>query len=255
MVTRQVTDRTVTEDVPTENSCAYNVLVNEQDEYEVVDALGEAVFPIPNVPCNSERASSTVRRVLQHMANFKYFERIENRTPNPDLIASLTIEVENPSGDLNEVRIVHGKDATFILKNEGEEQLYVGIFDLRSSWEVKALTPESGFEILRGRTEKGDGILRKPLKMTVPDFLQKSGRLDCEDTIKLFVTSKPTYFRASLPDIRHIVDGEGYRDQGEDFSSLIENLNGGMRGQTAGTWITRSFLIRTIMEPSTVTGK
>jgi hypothetical protein len=76
LITRQEAEKHQTEE-----SCMYNVAINENNEYEVVNTLLEKVSAIPAIPCNSDSATKALVNVLQHIAKFKYFEGVENRVP------------------------------------------------------------------------------------------------------------------------------------------------------------------------------
>jgi hypothetical protein len=230
-------------------SIMYNVVVNKENEYEVVDALLEKVFPIPSISCSWDGASDLLMNVLQHIAKFKYFEGVENRIPCENFHNSFSIDLERPPRDSNKINIKHGDKWTATLKNRSDMQLYVGIFDFRPSWEVKLLTSESGFRIIPAKRNGVDGEWRITLKMAVPPKLQEKGISECEDIIKIFITSRATHFRASLPSLFEIIQGQNDPHRsGDNLSSFLSELTGGFRGQSGGKWATRSFLIRTSME-------
>jgi hypothetical protein len=240
--------RQETQEDGTRESPKYNVFVNEKNEYEVVDALLEKVFPIPSIPCSLDGASDVLMNVLQHMAEFKYFEGVKNRIPC-DFHDSFSIDLERSPGDSNRINVKHGDKWMATIRNKSDKQLYVGIFNFRPSWEVKPLTSAAGFRIIRAKEHGVDGEWRFSLKMTVPSELQENGMKECEDIIKIFIASRAIHFRASLPSLFEIAHGQNDTlRSGDNLSAFLSVLTGDLRGQGEGQWATRSFVIRTSME-------
>jgi hypothetical protein len=236
------------EDWPGE-STMYNVVLNKENEYEVVDAFLEKVYPIPSIPCSWDRASDVLMNVLQHIAEFKYFERVENRIPCEDFHNSFSIDLESPPGHSNTINIKHGDKWTATLKNRSDKQLYVGIFDFRPSWEVKPLISDSGFRIIPPKKNNVDGAWRISLKMAVPTELQEKGESECEDIIKIFITSRATHFRASLSSLFELTSRKHDTIRsGDNLSNFLSKLTGDIRGQSGDKWATRSFRIRTSIQ-------
>jgi hypothetical protein len=234
-----------------ENSCTYNVRINEAHEYEVVDALLEKIISIPTIPCSSERAFDHLTNVLQHIAELKYFEGVENQAVKQDFLSTFSIESKPIPGDSNKIQVKHGGEWALSLKNRSSMQLYVGIFNFRPSWEVKALTPHNGFIILPPRQNTVDGARTLRITMTVPEELRQMGRYECEEVVKVFVTSKATHFRMSLPLISATASGlkDGRRD-GDRLSEFLADLTDSFRSESEGAWASRSFMLQTIEERS-----
>ena len=64
------------------NPCIFNVIFNENEEYEVVDVLDEKVVGLPTATVKSIGTIHAMLSMLQHLATFKYFEGLENRLLN-----------------------------------------------------------------------------------------------------------------------------------------------------------------------------
>jgi hypothetical protein len=88
------------------------------------------------------------------------------------------------------------------------------------------------------------------LRLKVPEFLQNHGKGQCEDIIKVFITSKPTSFPLMvLPDISRAASSvsRGVHN-GDNLSDFLLKLTVGFRGQGEDGWVTQNFIIRTILE-------
>ncbi|KAK3360990.1 hypothetical protein B0T24DRAFT_671656 [Lasiosphaeria ovina] len=73
--------RLCTEDEDTE-PCIFHVTLNELDEFEILDTSQKRIVSLPAIPLNTPGASDRVMGILHHVATFKFFEGVENRTPN-----------------------------------------------------------------------------------------------------------------------------------------------------------------------------
>lgn len=90
--------------------------------------------------------------------------------------------------------------------------------------------------------------------MEVPESLQSRGEKQCEDIVKVFVTSKATSFPSMvLPDIPLQAQHRGgqARETGDMLLTFLEGLNTSLRGNghaEGEEWATRSFIIRTALK-------
>jgi hypothetical protein len=83
--------------------------------------------------------------------------------------------------------------------------------------------------------------------MKVPKSLQDGGKGQCEDIIKVFITSRPTSFPLMvLPDLSHTASAVFRGAYSCDYlSDFLSRLNDSVRGQTEDGWATQNFIIRT----------
>ena len=219
----------------------YYVAVNTENEYEIMDVSLERVFLSPAVPRSANGASQTIMRILKHLAEFRYFQGIDNRVPCPDLRTSLIINIENATKESSSIDVKHNDEVTFVLKSGYRRPLYVAIFNFRPSWEVKALTQNRGFKIIQPGKE-----LRVSIRMQVPQFVRDMGVASCEDLFKFFVATRATHFQPSLPDIFQVIHNEdNQRGRGEDLSTFLGELKGAFRADSDDKWVTRSFVLHT----------
>lgn len=225
----------------------YSVVINAQNEYEFLDTFGNRVLNVPNIPCDSPNVNDLLADTIGHITTFKYLEGIQNRAFTKHLDESLTIEIVMEATHSNTVNIKHGNMWKMSFINKSEAQLYVGMFNFRQNWELKPLTPESGFVVIPARKNGVDGKLPLGIKMQIPDYALEAGRKECEDVFKIFVTTKATHLRLKLPSIfdlaysRQAGSIRGVQDPGKIFSSL----GMGNRGERQDEWITRNFIVRT----------
>ncbi|KAH6616260.1 caspase domain-containing protein [Boeremia exigua] len=228
-------------------SCAYHVLIDSQDRFKIVDAMLERVVPIPVIWRESADALTKVVRILRHIAEFKYFEGLENRIPSPHFMASFSIQCTQSAGSASRIEIAEGNKVEFLFENTSKEQLYVGVFNFKPSWEMAAMT-HKGFKTLPAKYESENGTMRLTMKTKLPEFVLENKGKHCDDHVKFLITNTATHFHWSLPSILQTINGSlgSHRGEEENLSASLANLIGDFRGEQGTKWATKSFLIRTI---------
>ncbi|KAI0549741.1 caspase domain-containing protein [Xylaria curta] len=227
-------------------ACMFGVSLNDQGQYEIVDAHHQRVWSLPTVPSGAQGAESKLMDILQHVANFKYVEAIENKKPNAEFEDSFSLvsyvdgSVLNISGVIN---VRHEGVWHLKLTNCSKSDcLYMAIFGFTSSWKVENLLTKAGqgeFLIVEANDERD-----LPIQMTIPEFVPQSIK-SCEDVFKVFITNKPTSFPSMiLPEISSSHNHRGQDDEASDIiSSLIENLSLAFRGEDGDKWASRNFIV------------
>ena len=203
--------------------------------------------------------------VLQHLAMFKYFEGIENRTPSQPFEDSFSLSPAYDAGLSNGFNIRHGEEWHFTIENFGSRPLYMVVFNLDPLWKASNLISnvrEGDFMVILPK-EGNNGKKEIRLKMEVPEALQKRGKSECEDVVKVFVTNKPTFFPSVvLPEMplgaESFYDTTGLdgrvRSSSDQLSRLLSQLTTNFRGGQGSKgntktgdeeWACRNFVIRT----------
>jgi hypothetical protein len=228
----------------------FSVTINEHREYEVVDVLHEKVVGLPAMPLYPNGAIDTVMDVLQHLATFKYFEGVENRSPSATFEMSFSLTPNPASGESGTFEVKHGGTWEFTVENVSDKPLYMAIFNFTPCWGVINLVSANGGGDYRVVPQKEK--LELLLQMEVPEQLQSLGETQCEDIVKVFITSRPTSFPSViLPQLALNADSLGrHVCDGEPVSKFLSELVARFRGQDDGMhgeWATRNFVIRTAM--------
>jgi hypothetical protein len=238
----------------------FSVERNERSEYEILDGLRQKVTSLPAIPSDRDGALDSVLDLLQHLAAFKYIEGIENRIPTASFTNSFEINLSDRNGkDLEAgdiLNVSHEDELSLTVQNFGDKPLYVAIFDLGPSWQIASLTCEDGggeYMVVPSKNDRGDaGKIEVEWEMIVPDSFRKRGQEQCEDVIKVFVTSKPTSFAPlvlpKIPISAENVDRSvrGVHNQLSEFlSGLATPLRGTKDDSLDEQWVTWNFIIRT----------
>ncbi|KAJ0130256.1 putative 4-hydroxy-2-oxoglutarate aldolase [Fusarium oxysporum f. sp. albedinis] len=234
-----------------QEACMFNLAVNDRQEYEILDGTLQRIRSLPTVPIGTPDAEYHVSGMLQHLAEFKYIEGIENQLPNSSFEASFSL-LSSADGNVPDTSAVHDVEHGGIwrlaLENHSDSPLYIAIFNFTPSWKILLSTAgDNAFRVMQPR-----GMEELRMEMKVPEWLQRLGGRHCEDVIKVFVTAKPTSFPSLiLPEIAlHAQHRGGVHGRGDALSALLANLATPLRGPNylgQEAWATRSFIIRTAM--------
>jgi hypothetical protein len=255
-----------------DKSCLFSVSLNASGDYQILDGSRNPIINLPIIPRDEPRAIGDILNILEHLATFKYVEGIENQNPQRPFERSFTIYLEDERGNKAEtgglLTVKHSERVTITVENLGAVPLYLAIFDMGPLWQIDdvlAAEGGAGFRVVTPKKPEDKdrpqytGIQNIPLEMTVPDTLRSQGRHQCEDILKIFVTSIASSFSAlSLPKIHIPIDAADGADRGRahhhELSAFLSYLSSPFRGPEAGypdeNWTTRSFFVQTIERES-----
>ncbi|KAK4072053.1 hypothetical protein Trihar35433_4117 [Trichoderma harzianum] len=234
-------------------TCMFNVVLDDQGRYEILDGLGGTIANIPAIPANAQGAEQRLMDTLQHLSKFKYAEGIENQIPATlfemqfSLVSSVGGGKPTNSSALD---VEHGGSWQLEIENKRKSALYFTLFDFTPSWEIENILSESGHNGFLVLEPESKEIL--PLVMKVPKFLQNNGAGCCEDIIKVFITNRATSFPLMvLPELPLYDPHKSGQPQmaGGELLDPAAGPTGFVRGNYAGHegWATRNFVISTKM--------
>lgn len=211
-------------------------VVLSNNKYEILDEYGREILNLPAMP-RDQTDTSRVCNVLEHLARFRMAKDIINEMPRTAFRESLDIQIRanrNVSNPEEQIEVQHGNIVELVIKNAGETALYVYVYNLGPSWQVKGLSYEVIPKRNYDRDLKFTGISSKKIKMTVPPAMSRYG--SCEDIIKVFVTSQPTSFDSlELPNL----DELGKTNVGDRTSRP--------NSYESEDWVALNFPIRTLL--------
>ncbi|KAI1074282.1 caspase domain-containing protein [Whalleya microplaca] len=235
--------------------CIFNVKVNKQEEFEVLDALDGKIPGLPTIPVDSTLAIPRTLDLLQHLATFKYFEGVENRLPCLSFQESFSIIPHSTINMKGIFDIPHGDIWGFTIVNTLQAPLYMAIFNFRPLWEIANMVSCSGgdsYLVVPPKEGTTSGRKEVKLRMNIPHLLRNSGITQCEDIVKVFITNSPVAFPTIiLPEIQH--DGSrneqscGTKDLLVFLSNLPTQDTRGQDNDRRGQWSTYNFIIQTTL--------
>ena len=228
------------------------VSLNNEGNYEFHDQSDQAIVAVPAVAAGDKAA---LYRVLEHLAIFKYFQQIKNKSPSLDFTAQLT----DNSGKIidSEACVDSNKSETVTLTicNHGKKDIYVALFNLGPLYQVKDLLDDEPFLAMPGSKSahlkgKYPWEEKRIFMTTVPDYFKQDGIDMCLDEFKLFVTSRPTMFsQFLLPEITNVFRGPDERTREIPSNQRAVEVERSIQEQgydpREGKWTTQSFYVRT----------
>jgi hypothetical protein len=165
-------------------------------------------------------------------------KHLTNETPTPQFSDPFDVIVTTQDGHTygpgHLIEVYHDEKAKFTctlqVKNNGDKDLYVSLYNLNSSWAVENISRGACEVVLpASRDNRKLGVFKKKLKMVLPDEMRDQGFCHCDDIIKVFVTTQPTSFSLlELPEIGGTFEqkkstsrvGQEYHPAPEDWTAF-----------------------------------
>jgi hypothetical protein len=134
----------------------------------------------------------------------------------------------------------HNAIAYLVMKNHGDKDIYVFIFDLGPYWQVENANHGTYTVITPQKNGERDKGTRKKLRMVIPDQMREKGHRSCTDILKVFVTSQPMSFDLlELPRL------------GGQAKTLKPNRTGGEGHDGLENWVAMNFSIHISLQENT----
>jgi hypothetical protein len=172
---------------------------------------------------------------MEHLARYKLGRDLANNLPTDAFTESYDAEIMTRSGGTfapgSVLELEQDEAAKFMfelkVENHGDKELYVHVFDLGPLWQVQDIY--CGHEVIlpQCKGERSTCMLKK-LKTMVPTEMREKGIRQCEDMIKVFITSQPTSFDLlELPKFGQAIKERNtsrvyhkYREVSEEWAAL-----------------------------------
>ncbi|KAI1104102.1 hypothetical protein F4804DRAFT_206322 [Jackrogersella minutella] len=173
------------------------VALNSNQDYEIRDESNQQLINLPSSP-ESPTSISQLGGILEHLVQFRLVRDLRNEASTDDFQRSFDIRILSNGksfGPGSRIEMNHNAMAELVVENRGANNLYVFVYNLGPCWHVEniyrgtyvVVTPKDGGQYLKG-------ILKKKLRMRMPNRMIEKGDRSCEDIIKVFVTTSPTSF-------------------------------------------------------------
>ncbi|VUC31389.1 unnamed protein product [Clonostachys rosea] len=191
---------------------------------------------VPNIPVlhSSQPNIREMSDLLEHLVRFHHVKDLKNNEALGTFGNSFRVEAfvnteasDHATGiggkrqvDTSQViSIGHNKKAEIIIYNETSHDLYVSVYNLSPQWGVVNALSETFTKVAAKNGNGYPKMIRKPFKMRVPDGMLQKGDTSCEDILKIFVTSHPSWmYNLQLPKLdAYPAFGESPRRHSDPF--------------------------------------
>ena len=224
---------------------SFHILLNNDMEYEILDKFDNKIINLPAMP-HDQINVSIICDILEHLVKYELVKSLTNKISADAFVKSFEVQIISRSGEIfhpecvMEVEQNEEVKSTFELqvKNKGNKNLYVYVYNLGPCWQVQNIYRGS-YEVIppRNNANSFKGTFLKKLKTIIPPEMKEKGHRQCQDIIKVFVTSKPTSFDLlELPKLGKL-------------SKRNTTVRGGqIDSDTSEEWAALTFPIRTFLK-------
>ena len=184
-------------DETSDEPVTYQVSVNSQGEYEILDAGGELIRLRSPLKVGEPNAAASVVNRLVHLSKYRAILQLDNNDPISSLAGKLFVELclagENrgellPLNAPGNVPTLDVDEYAFLrIRNESSQVLNITVLAIQPDWSISQLHPDgaAAFEPLDPGMEK---LVR--IHTSLPE-----GYLEGADILKVFATVGATNFR------------------------------------------------------------
>ncbi|MBW4595679.1 MAG: caspase family protein [Brasilonema angustatum HA4187-MV1] len=184
-------------DQPSDEPVTYQVSVNAEGEYEILDAGGELINLRPLLKVDEHNAAASVVNRLVHLSKYQATLQLDNNDPISSFAGKLKVDICLPGENRGELLPLNapGNVPTFDvdeyailrIRNESTKVLNITVLAIQADWSISQLHPEGAgaFEPLDPGREK---LIRIHTSLS-------EGYNESADVLKVFATVGATNFR------------------------------------------------------------
>ncbi|EKJ68427.1 hypothetical protein FPSE_11435 [Fusarium pseudograminearum CS3096] len=210
------------------------------DEYKIYNKHGQQLDNIP-VLQRGVVGPEDVAALFEHIVRYEFVKTLKNDSVSAKFRSLFEVSIKTRTADIftpdNVVDVeedTHNKYMfELIVQNKCPEELYLHIFNLGPFWQVEDVF--YGTAVLPPQTfgDQFTGKFSKKMRTMVPKEMRAMGSRQCEDILKVIVTSHPTSFdMLELPKIR----GSPKKPVVDEHRTTIKEAQG---------WMAFNFPVRT----------
>ncbi|PTB57008.1 hypothetical protein M431DRAFT_529736 [Trichoderma harzianum CBS 226.95] len=169
----------------------FDLLVNSNGQYLLLESGKESKTPLP--PSSSPEL---LFELLNNIGLYYHYQTLQCPNPNPKIFdfqpSSTQPDKSWDYSDGQPIDMNNGSTFDVTLENWTHKFLYISIFRFSSSWGISRVHPPPGL----GDYEEVDWGHKRQRSITLSFPKSASGQKYVVETIKIFVTTQPTSFRA-----------------------------------------------------------
>ncbi|WP_348982751.1 caspase family protein [Brasilonema octagenarum] len=184
-------------DQPSDEPVTYQVSVNAEGEYEILDAGGELINLRPPLKVDEHNAAASVVNRLVHLSKYQATLQLDNNDPISSFAGKLKVDIclpgetrgellpLNPPGNVPTFDV--DESAILRIRNESTKVLNITVLAIQPDWSISQLHPKgaAAFEPLDPGREK---MIRIQTSLC-------EGYNESADVLKVFATVGATNFR------------------------------------------------------------
>lgn len=162
--------------------------------YRILGESGEEVIYLPREQTSVSHAAD----ISEHLARYRLARSLVNEAAVDSFTESYRVSIQSSGKEYGpgaEVEVRHATTASLVVKNRGQDVIYVFAYDCGPSWQVENVCWATYNAVMpRNDRERCTGTWTLKLQMMLPNEMKIKGYGSCEDVIKVIITSRPTSF-------------------------------------------------------------
>lgn len=210
---------------------AYQVVLNNQEEYEICDRTGHPFQGIPSIQTSDRDAAATVVKRLVHLAKYHATAELDNMDKDSPLAGKLIVEwlgtsdifdhgdktppksQLKPLADTSKPTVKLGDYVFLSIQNNSFQAFNVAVLDLASDWSIQQIAPGKAENFITIEAGK---------KEIIPITTTSEG----EDIVKIIATVGPINIRwLELPSLDEDIQPKGLSRSGNPLEDLLEAID------------------------------
>ncbi|KAE8336266.1 caspase domain-containing protein [Aspergillus arachidicola] len=220
--------------------------MNNNKRYEIYDRSGVDLQRIEHLPdmVQGETDLGSISDTLKHLMRYRFARELSNGVSSESFQESFDAHIISPSGEMygpeHLIETDEGVKHQLVMTNKGKTALYVYVYNLGFNWQIVNIS--RGCEVVPPpNPDLGFRELKRRIATEVPKELKGKGIRECEDMIKVLITSQPTSFDLlELPKLNNV---ESVR-RSTNRATTIRSSGYGHTGASEN-WAALNFPIRT----------
>lgn len=226
-----------------EQEYSFYVTMSNSSRYEIHDRSGKIIENLPDM-AQGKTDFGTISNIVEHLVRYKFTRDLSNNIFADQFQQLFDAHIISPSGVCYEpghlIETDEGVVHRVVVTNKGPIVLYVHLYSLGPCWQIDNIS--RGCEVIPpANPDLGFRETRRKFSMRVPAELIGKGSRQCEDIIKIIITSQPTSFDLiELPALSKLETGRLNKKATVRSSEYS-------RSGTPENWAALNFPIRTFM--------
>jgi hypothetical protein len=172
-----------------------------EGQYQILDKDEQKLLNLPVLKQHGTDPED-IAAILEHLIRYELVKSLSNESSSEEFQASFDINISNRArNQFSPGQLIHTEESDgkymfeLVVQNNSCRELYLYVFNLGPHWQVEDIN-HNGAELIPP-LESGPGFknrFTKKLRTMVPSEMKARGLFQCDDTLKIFVTSHPTSF-------------------------------------------------------------
>ncbi|KAK2737836.1 hypothetical protein FQN57_007394 [Myotisia sp. PD_48] len=221
------------------------ITMNDKRQYEIYDKLGKDDRKIENLPDMEQGGTDFdfISKIIEHLVRYSLTRDLNNSVIVEGFQLLFNARITGPSGEPHApgsvIETDEGIQYRVVVENTGKTGLYIHVYNLGPNWQIANVL--GGYDVIPPQDpDNGYKEWKRKISTKVPTELIEKGVQQCEDVIKIFITSQPTSF-----DLLELPKLVGKHETRNPIKSAKARSGKYSYSETSENWAVLNFTIQT----------